>query len=404
MFLKLSSVKERKKDKEKMDDNILLVLFFVLVIIFPLVFLLVKSWTTCGCDNFATRTFERYFNKEEFTNDEKAMKLLKSPSLHPFPELVVRDWPERKGFVFLSIASFQDERCRLSIVSAFKNAEDPKKIVIGICEQNAEGQDACCSNFVQDGEIRLISIPAKQATGPCTARQKVSTLWRGEEIYCQVDAHTYFCKGWDKLALEMWEKRPSPLSVFSTYANDSNKEEEKMHERTIPIINKGWFTNSHSFVQRAEISHKPGIYSTTRGIGGGFLVTHGRVLYDVPLDPTLSGLFQGEETLWGGRMYTHGYDLFSPSYSLFCHNYKRKRQGAPIHQSGINFKEGELHCWALLREEQGNKRAELSKKLGYGFGAKRTIKDFFKSVNIDPSGEVGKDKQGDWESSDVLSR
>ena len=57
----------------------------------------------------------------------------------------------------------------------------------------------------------------------------------------------------------------------------------------------------------------------------GFLFASARLLYDVPFDPYLDFLFDGEEILYSARMWTSGWDLFSPSQNVLFHYYYRKK-------------------------------------------------------------------------------
>eukprot|EP00662_Eupelagonemidae_sp_cell21_P058275 gene58275-biopygen64036 len=49
----------------------------------------------------------------------------------------------------------------------------------------------------------------------------------------------------------------------------------------------------------------------------------GRMLTDVPFDPHLPFLFHGEEILLTVRLWTAGYDFFSPGENVLFHHYYR---------------------------------------------------------------------------------
>ena len=57
-----------------------------------------------------------------------------------------------KGTIFISIASYRDPECSLTIDSIYKNAEFPNRIYIGICEQNKQGSlsESCLKNKYND--------------------------------------------------------------------------------------------------------------------------------------------------------------------------------------------------------------------------------------------------------------
>src|SRR5574343_1318206 len=59
-------------------------------------------------------------------------------------------------------------------------------------------------------------------------------------------------------------------------------------------------------------------------VAGGFMFLESSFLLEVPYDPYLSGLFQGEETLFSARLFTHGYDIFAPNKPVCSHHYNRE--------------------------------------------------------------------------------
>ena len=57
----------------------------------------------------------------------------------------------------------------------------------------------------------------------------------------------------------------------------------------------------------------------------GFLFGDAAYLLDVPFDPHLDFLFDGEEILYTARLWTHGYDSYAPSVGLLAHIYGRPK-------------------------------------------------------------------------------
>ena len=49
-------------------------------------------------------------------------------------------------------------------------------------------------------------------------------------------------------------------------------------------------------------------------------------LREVPFDPFLPWIFMGEEIIMSTRLWTHGYDIFSPSHSVVGHIYVRRHK------------------------------------------------------------------------------
>lgn len=59
-------------------------------------------------------------------------------------------------------------------------------------------------------------------------------------------------------------------------------------------------------------------------IGAGFFFAHSSFLADVPFDPYVPWVFMGEEILESLRMWTWGYDIYSPTRNVLSHFYVRR--------------------------------------------------------------------------------
>jgi len=51
----------------------------------------------------------------------------------------------------------------------------------------------------------------------------------------------------------------------------------------------------------------------------GYFVAHSDFLREVPFDPFLPWIFMGEEIIMSTRLWTSGYDIFSPTRSVVGH-------------------------------------------------------------------------------------
>lgn len=279
--------------------------------------------------------------------------------------------------IFVSVPSFRDTACNETINSAFENAANPERIVIGACEQNSVLESESCmrGKNVAFGEIRVISIPANQARGPCLARYYCATLYRGEDVYLQIDSHSLFCKDWDLHAVEMLNTMPYSLdrAVISTHPIDSSI--ENWQDYDVPVITNAKWDGTHLTFQ-GTFQGKG--FKTARQIGAGFMLCHGSVVDRVPLDPGLAGLFNNEEILYSARLYTHGIDIIGPSRNIVAHKYSYEDHKVPWDEKGFS--------WDA--DTGGKRRAErlLLGKLRdpvYGMGTERSLKRFWRSRKID---------------------
>jgi hypothetical protein len=68
------------------------------------------------------------------------------------------------------------------------------------------------------------------------------------------------------------------------------------------------------------------------GAGLSFHRCHAEL--NVPVDPYLSGVFDGEEGSRGIRFFTHGYDVYTPDQVLVTHDYKKHQSNPVVHTWG----------------------------------------------------------------------
>ena len=115
-----------------------------------------------------------------------------------------------KETIFLSVASYRDQECLLTVESIFLRAKYPERIRVAIVDQ-VEATDKKCSQpelpCDQDPEqvmckfrhlIDVLEVPAYQMVGPVFARHLANRMYRGEYFSMQIDAHVRFVQHWDE--------------------------------------------------------------------------------------------------------------------------------------------------------------------------------------------------------------
>lgn len=282
--------------------------------------------------------------------------------------------------IFISVPSYRDELCSLTIKSAFENARYPGRLVIGACEQNANPSESCLDGPVKQGTIRVISIPYSKASGPCTARYHCYSLYQDEDVYLQVDSHTHFSKDWDIKSISMLNDMPYKPDecVISTYPIDTEVKDWQSHDPPV-ITDSKWDGNFLTFTGTYQ---RKGTYHTSRQIGGGFLLCTRNVVRRVPLDPNLGGLFNNEEILYSARLFTHGIDIIAPSENIVAHVYSYESHNVPWNESTFSWDQntnGKHRANQLLLGQINDE---------YGMGNQRTLGDFWNYVCIDYKNKV----------------
>jgi hypothetical protein len=169
--------------------------------------------------------------------------------------------PREDGSIFVSIASYRDFTCKDTLKRAFERADDPDRISAGIVQQNcmrasgcmtgtgwaetrrwvkSKTPDADCAEefcrselgrrHCEEGRVRILRLDEIDSLGPFFTRFLNSKLWRGENFYLQIDAHTDFRQGWDtSLAAQMRATATYPNSVISNYPREFDSKLRRRH-------------------------------------------------------------------------------------------------------------------------------------------------------------------------------
>jgi len=311
-----------------------------------------------------------------------------------------KNYTMKPDTIFVSIASYRDSECSMTLQSIFNNATYPERIFVGICEQNKEGMknELCISDKLKpfQNNIRVIALDHKEAKGPTFARYYCSELWRGEQYYLQIDSHTTFIKGWDVDLIDMFMKikidpNESSRPVLSAYPPTKEQMDIKgfpemdsstLNHNNIPTLYCGWSQPSDS----PKRSNKP-------WAAAGFMFLESNFLWDVPFDPNLSHLFGGEEILFSARLWTNGFDFYTPNKKVCYHHYNRTE--APLYHKDLT-DSGECRGKAEKRvlfllgliSKQSVANDFLRDYNKYGLGKFRSINDFWKASGIDQTNKT----------------
>lgn len=294
--------------------------------------------------------------------------------------------PVKKNYIFVSIASYRDDECVDTVNDIFRNASDPSKIILGICQQHSVKEPSCIPSFFPwEKQIKMVSIPHTEARGPTYARYICSHLWSNEEYFLQIDSHTKFQKNWDVIIKKMYKKCP-PKSILTHYPpKEINKHNQSSYTCT------SHYENNFHIISEAHLIDNPNQdILPTPYASAGFLFGYGIFLHEVPFDPYLPYLFQGEEILLATRLFTNGWDLYNLSQPVCTHNYERKDKP--------HFWDDQKEEWKHIQKETHNKYYYLLQQYSkdkvdpiyltfienYGMGSKRTLKDWFDFAGIDP--------------------
>ncbi|KAL7506633.1 hypothetical protein ACHAXN_005125 [Cyclotella atomus] len=320
--------------------------------------------------------------------------------------------------IFVAIPSYRDSETWPTILSILQTAHNPERVSIGVVwqvdmssmeEMRMVTAGVDCLNQIKEtydglpfkwnthNNLRTLIMDYRQATGPCYARHLGQSLHRGEEFVLQIDSHMRFRPRWDVYLISQWKKCGEPASTISSKIGDEV-------DRPRVVLT--------TYPPNYDASHGPGPDAETRAIllvpwkfgpdnmlrqkgrlisstalsdnqtqendnipcllfAGGFNFFQSSLLDDCPYDK-LHGLFFGEEISMAVRLYTHGYNLFSPPQTVCYHKWERN----PLRTREYLF---ESYREASLKVV----KMQLQGIEGVGLGTRRSASQFSEELGVD---------------------
>lgn len=213
--------------------------------------------------------------------------------------------------------------------------------------------------FVPEENIRIRKFDPLRAKGPTLGRFIGMLLYQGEDFLIVIDSHLRFVPHWDVMGGYWLHQYKDPKTVLSHYP-PGMKDYEQGIERTntaylcravylhtglirlkaIGLFSPNEFDRNQQYnllyenrrdaLSSSDSSELPEtmflgnkFHLPQPWVAGGFLFGPGKIMREVPFDPHLPQLFDGEEMLFSVRLWTHGYNLYSPPRPMAFHFYKR---------------------------------------------------------------------------------
>ncbi|KAJ3229597.1 hypothetical protein HDU81_005230 [Chytriomyces hyalinus] len=298
--------------------------------------------------------------------------------------------------IFVSVASYRDPACTSTINSIFAKAAFPSRVFVGLVQQNDESDTDCLDTEAFDGSpylqnIRTIRINSSDAKGPTYARYLCASLYHGETYFCQIDSHMTFVDKWDTLCIEMMRELQQlhgvAKPILSHYPRELKDEADymKMEETErykVPTICKSFFNERGmiSFKGAQFVDTKREVYTETPFMAAGFLFTIGGALKEVPFDPTLDYVFVGEEILHSVRMWTHGYNIFTPRENIIFHEYTREKKPKIWTDKQYSDEAAFGRIKEMLKLGESNPKSETNPR--FGLGHERSLEQFYNFAGI----------------------
>lgn len=315
----------------------------------------------------------------------------------PNPEVV----DDRESRIFVSIPCYRDRDLVNTIKSLLSSALFPHRLIIGVHLQLDEEElgESGQVKDIQDwlpscANIRFIITKASDSQGPQWSRAMIQAqLYDQEEFYLQLDSHVRFRLGWDMDLLQDWRSNSSSSNdklVISTYPPDfpssegplTRHIEEKALEAPASILYAAGFDQDGMLLLKGRPSENGA--KEQNFVAAGFLFASRRFVEEIPADPSLKGLFFGEECLLSARLYTHGFRIRAPRRNICVHRWKRN---SPLWNWNVDKRrDAQLLVKQILagmtkpESAGGDGRHGLGDK--WGLGVVRSIKEFETNIGV----------------------
>jgi len=322
--------------------------------------------------------------------------------------------------IFVSIPSYRDSECPLTLKDLFLKSAEPEKVHVGICLQHNLQNENDLKTFkllqalpqelhLRQEQIRVKELDWKEARGPCLARYWTQKLFRDEAYYLQLDSHTRFVEEWDEKLIKQLEKCGRDDTLSSSYSYDCDFESICKSKKNIltsyPVgydFASGQLNDERrpTVVVADRFSSQDGMLRLKgkllcrqfpRPIRGffwvaGFSFSSSLVIREVPYDPHLPFLFFGEEQLMNVRLWTHGWQFFAPGETILFHLWTRSYR--PTFREVEHPMRNELERQAIGRVRtilglvDRTSDAPEPEPESYSLGKERTVLSFEQFVGI----------------------
>ncbi|MBF0152550.1 MAG: hypothetical protein HQL64_02285 [Magnetococcales bacterium] len=298
--------------------------------------------------------------------------------------------PEESPRIFVSIASYRDGDCLLTLTDLFAKAAHPERVHAGVLWQIAPEDGAV---FTQTPErwhhrIRGEIVDAGKSLGVCWTRHRIQEqFWDGEPFYLQIDSHCRFEPEWDERLLAMLRSTPSERAILSTHPNAFHPPDQLLRNG-LPVMKAGRFDDHGTLIPIAKmisLDQRPARPTPSPFIGAGFLFAPASIIDEVPYDPFL--YFHGEEIGLSVRLWTWGYDIFSPNDMIVYHDYTTVRGRRRHWDDHVDWTQLNRRAVARLHHLLGMQKSSDPGVLRhldlYALGSVRTLEEYERFADID---------------------
>eukprot|EP00611_Tribonema_gayanum_P032199 TRINITY_DN949_c0_g2_i2.p1 TRINITY_DN949_c0_g2~~TRINITY_DN949_c0_g2_i2.p1 ORF type:complete len:510 (+),score=97.67 TRINITY_DN949_c0_g2_i2:168-1697(+) len=322
----------------------------------------------------------------------------------PFPP-PTDSWSTAEATLWVGIASYRDPRCGKTLHNMFTKAKHPERVHVAVVQQMVEGDADCLDDYCTlagkdaNGEcpfaknVRVLRTDASEAAGPTWGRHLQQYLLRDEEFCLQIDSHMDMIQDWEAGLMAEWAQINNDHAILSTYVQSVKDLGKSIngHMETSHLCEVIW--NKHVRNQAAKalrLMRQPKL-TTTWAAGLSFSKCHS--MRAVPYDPYLPQVFDGEEFSYFARLFTNGYDVYTPTKTYIGHDYNGANNPnahgwyvATGRDRAAEEKMSDMRLWTLLEMPGGDSTPEGRQAVQFGpfgLGTARTLDQLMDFAMID---------------------
>lgn len=208
--------------------------------------------------------------------------------------------------IFVSIAAKDDPQLVDTIKDALEKADNPERIVFGLCLQYESAPDL---SFLSKNH-RVIYLDSNTFYGAGYSRYLISGLIGSEEYFLQIDAHSSFENGWDSLNIQN-------LNTLMSLAGNKKVVLSKY------LATKGggggdWRYHYDNGVESTSVAEASKSFVKTHVASAHYIFSASNFLIDLNYPKIF--LHGGEEYSLGMQAYCLDYDIYAPKESYCYHS------------------------------------------------------------------------------------
>ena len=230
--------------------------------------------------------------------------------------------------IFVSIACLDDPDVVDTVADIYARAKNPDSVSVGVCLQ-VEPNDPSYQALGDYDRVRVSTMHYQDARGPILARYRCEQLLHDEDYYLQIDCHSRFFENWDEILIRELEacQQLSSRAVISHYPINIDNMNNREKLKGIGKVNRFRQLDAESIKSHGTQVALPKSPERAIGISAAMLFMETSAKRRAPYDPHLDfGLHAAEQVLYAARLWTNGYDIYTPTAHTVATQYAGSRE------------------------------------------------------------------------------